>query len=573
MKTATLPDRIALAALVLLLILPFANPIHTAPIPSFYSEWLAAALAIVMIAAALVGCASNGRPLAIPEVVALPLLFAIAAMVQAATGHAAHPRQALLTASVLLLSGAMMIAGRSMTEAGGLKRLAPKLARFLIAGSLLQCLVLGMQAAHIAIPWLVFLPAPGAAAAGLLGQTNHLADYLWMGVASAIYLMARKGQISLSGSLLVLCIAVPSTLAASRSVMLYPIGLALLALLAWRSTRNTRPWRQVALLCLATLPLMLAADRLQVFRGEDTSTTTTRSLTERLAASGGDRIRRGLYQVALEEAMTRPLTGHGIGATQWTTFQRADRWPEGSSPVVAEHTHNLVLQYLLEYGLPLTVVALILLLRWLRLALPGTGDANRWWALGLLTVIGIHSQFEYPMWLVYFLLPTCWLVGALNQSRTLYVQLHPRHAAVTGICLVTASITMASLLGDYRRLELLAAASAPGLDSRILQLGFEAGISLEQDSLLAPQAIVMMVGAMGISRKDAAEKQMLCQQALRISPTRDVAQKCTAISAIQGERGEATRLMRLTLATYGENPSWRRLQAEFYELANLEGNP
>jgi O-antigen ligase len=531
MKTAVLPDRISLAALALMLVLPFANPIHTAPIPSFYSEWLAAALALVTIAATLAGCAAK-RPLAIPEIVALPLLLAMAALVHAVSGHAAHPRQALLTASTLILAGAMMVAGHSMAGTGGLERLAPWLARFLVAGSLLQCLVLGMQTVGIAVPWLVFLPLPGSVPTGTLGQANHLADYLWLGVTSAIYLMVRKGHISIPGSLLVLGFAVASTLPASRSVTLYPLGLALLAMLTWRATRNARPWRQVALLCLATLPLMLAADRLQVFRVGDASATAARSLTERLAASGGDRIRSGLYQVALEEGMARPLAGHGVGAAPWATFQRAENWPEGTTPVVAEHTHNIVLQWLLEYGLPLTLVALALLLRWLWVALSATVDANQWWALGLLTVIGIHSQLEYPLWLIYFLLPASWSMGAVTPlATTTTVLLERQHRAAIAGALLLGGTALVTVIGDYRQLEQMVGA-VETFGSR--EQGIASAMKMERTSLLGANATLFVADAMGVSEAEANERWNYCEKALRISGKPALVTKCAEIAELAG---------------------------------------
>jgi hypothetical protein len=132
---------------------------------------------------------------------------------------------------------------------------------------------------------------------------------------------------------------------------------------------------------------------------------------------------------------------------------------------------------------------------------------------------------------------------------------------------------MASLWFDYRQLEFAHAASAPGSDPRHLQRTLDAAIVLEQDSLFAPQAIVLMVEAMGVSREGAAEKWALCRQALRISPTRDVAFKCAAMAAISGERKDASRLFRLGTSAYGSSLSWQTLQAEFPELQGLERSP
>lgn len=571
-RAATRFDQIAQAAIALLFVLPFANPIHTEPIPSFYSEWLAALLALLAVAATLGEGMAQEKRLAVPGIVALPLLLALAMVVQAAFGHVAHQRQALLFASALVLAAAMMVVGHSAARSGGFERMAPLLARVLVAGSLLQGAVLLLQRAGIGIPWLVSLPAPGASPAGLLGQANHVADYLWLGVASALYLMTRVGRFSIPGVVLVLALAAVSVIPASRSVLLYPLGLALVAALGWRASGRRALWRQLGLLCLATLPLMLVAD--QVNRAAvHAPASGGRTLGERLAGSGGDNIRAGLYRIAAEEAMARPLTGHGLGAAPSVSFERADRWPAGSAPVVAEHAHNIVLQWLLEFGVPLTLLALALVLHWLWRALPTAGNPGQAWALGLLTVMAIHSQLEYPLWLAYFLLPAAWLMAALGQPSRASFELLPRHLIV-GLAGVTAAcLTLVSLQSDYRQLEVVAAASAPGATPMQLEHAINTAIRLEGDSMLAPQAVVLMAGAMGVSREGAADKWALCKQALRISPTRDVALKCAAIAAIAGEGDEARRLLRRGSEVYGSNPTWPRLQADFHELQGLDKNP
>lgn len=540
MNASILPDRIATAALLLMLVLPFANPIHTAPIPSFYSEWLAAALALIVIAAILVRCALERQSLAVPGIAALPLLLAFANVIHAILGHAAHPRQALLASSVLIMAAATMVAGRTMSEASRSERRTPWLARFLAAGSLLQCLVLGLQTARIHVPWLVFLPAAGAPPTGSLGQANHLVDYLWLGIVSIIYLMARRGRLSVSGSLLVLVLAAVSTLPASRSAMLYPVGLALLALLAWRATPNANPWRPVALLCLTTIPVMLAADRLHKYTAEGLTSTATLSLTDRLANSGGDDIRSGLYRVAFAEALARPLVGHGVGATPWVTFQRADRWPEGSIPVVAEHVHNIELQWLLEYGLPLTALALGLVLRWLWLVLPNADEASQWWALSILAVIGIHSQLEYPLWLIYFLLPSCWLMGAASPAATW--RLPGTQSLVGGLMLALGAATLGSLWPDYRELERIQAAAK---DPRQWALATTAAVELDRSSLLAPNALVFLVGGMEVTGEQMDHRWDLCRQALRVSPRPEIADRCAKVAALAGHTEDSERLTRL----------------------------
>lgn len=543
MKTVSLPDRIATAALALMLVLPFANPIHTAPIPSFYSEWLAAALALAVIAATLAATILRKTSLAVPSIAALPLLLAATTLAHALAGHAAHPRQAMLVAAYMLLAAAMMIAGRSMATSMPFEQRAPLLARYLMAGSLLQCLVLALQTTGIGVPWLVFLPAPGAAATGSLGQANHLADYLWLGIVSAIYLMARRGRVSLAGCVPVLVIAVSSTFPASRSVMLYPLALALLALLAWHTGRAAL-WRHVTLIVIGMLPLMLAVNSMSPAAGSAAKTASTPSLSERLAATGSDGIRTSLYQVAFEKALERPLVGHGVGAAPWATFQRADTWPRNTRPAIAENIHNVGLQWLLEYGVPLAALALALVLGWLLRVLPGVGDASRWWGLALLAVIAIHSQLEYPLWFTYFLLPASWLMGSMSPA-TWNLKMPRERLWVAAAALLLGVATVAGLGRDYREIERIEAA---GNDPRQWPQALAAAVELDRNSLLAPGALLFLVGAMAPDGDDKAARLELCSQALRVSPRPEIVAKCGLVERLAGNQAESDRLGRLAAA-------------------------
>jgi O-antigen ligase len=406
-----------------------------------------------------------------------------------------------------------------------------------VAGCLLQCVVLLLQRAGIAVPWLVFPPAPGVAPTGSLAQGNHQADYLWLGVASTLYLMARAGRLSVSGIAMVLGIAMMSVLPASRSVLLYPLGLALAAMVMWRANRRVALWRYLALLCLATLPLMLVADRLGTMMASSPA-SDPHTLTERLAATGGERVRAGMYQVALEETMTRPIVGHGLGAAPWVTFQRADRWPDGATPVVAEHIHNVVLQWLLEFGVPLTVVALALLAHWLRRTLQETNNPTHWWGLALLMVVAVHSQLEYPLWLTYFLLPASWLMGALAPVGTILAPARRHHAAIT-VAMLLELATIGDLWRDYRELERVQAA---GSDPRQVPQAVQAALELDRTSLLAPNALLYLVARMESDGNAGDAHWALCSQALHVSPRTDIVTKCAAVARVTGRSEEANRL-------------------------------
>ena len=107
----------------------------------------------------------------------------------------------------------------------------------------------------------------------------------------------------------------------------------------------------------------------------------------------------------------------GVG---WGQFNFA--WsltPSPERPVAFfDHTHNIVLQLLVELGLPLGLVVMGALgwalwrlaaqaLRPVDAAAPGAiGAAGARVLLYMVLLVGLHSLLEYPLWYAYFLLPT-----------------------------------------------------------------------------------------------------------------------------------------------------------------------
>jgi hypothetical protein len=210
---------------------------------------------------------------------------------------------------------------------------------------------------------------------------------------------------------------------------------------------------------------------------------------------------------------------------------------------------------------------------WLGSAVRNARLAEHWWILSLLAVVGLHSQLEYPLWMAYFLVPTSILCGTLGRLPVIQLQLGARHLLLAAAGFAAANVAMISLWLDFRQLEIVAAASGPRMGREHLEQAIDIALELERNSLFAPQAIVLLTGSLGVSRENKAVKLELCRQALRISPTRDIALKCPAIFAINGERTEAAHLLRLGTINYGTNPAWQELLTAFPELQDLESSP
>jgi hypothetical protein len=73
-------------------------------------------------------------------------------------------------------------------------------------------------------------------------------------------------------------------------------------------------------------------------------------------------------------------------------------------------------------------------------------------------------------------------------------------------------------------------------------------VELDRNSLLAPGALLFLVGAMAPDGDEKAARLELCRQAMRVSPRPEIVAKCALVERLAGNRAEADRLGRLSAA-------------------------
>ncbi len=194
--------------------------------------------------------------------------------------------------------------------------------------------------------------------------------------------------------------------------------------------------------------------------------------------------RFAIWSNTLALIAAHPWAGVGWGDFNfaWTLTPFPDR------PVAFfDHTHNLVLQFAVELGLPLAALVLALLgfALW-RAFRAGVGaaaqtadDATRVTlraAFVMVLLMMLHSQLEYPLWYAHFLLPTAFAFGlCLGGVRAEAAPSVP-HSSPHGsraIALGGALIVLGALaaLADYARVVVIFAppANAAPLEERIAE--------------------------------------------------------------------------------------------------------
>ena len=261
-------------------------------------------------------------------------------------------------------------------------------------------------------------PSSPGRAVGNLRQPNHLSTLLIWSVCGAAWLGRRHLWAQGVAALMVVAGIGGVVWTASRTGML---GMGLLTLWAIRDKHMPRPLRVVLLLA----PLWYGLWWLGMAWWAQWGTGHTFAAGARL--NDGSDISSSRFRIwsdTIELIRANPWLGVG-----WGEFNLAWTFTELPKRPVAffDHTHNVLLHWAVELGLPLALLMTLLtafglLVLWMPWRAVRTLDADEpeGLRLGVLAMTGtvaamaaLHSLLEYPLWYAYFLLPAAmlWALG------------------------------------------------------------------------------------------------------------------------------------------------------------------
>ncbi|RQW26522.1 hypothetical protein EHS17_10170 [Rhodobacteraceae bacterium CH30] len=473
----------ALPLLALIACLPFLSWLRFPP----DGDWIANAVALLLaVPVALLGLWR------LPKVGRIsPALYAAGVLTLAAVwpmAGAPYPAVALSALAVLWLAALVVQAVAQLPRGQVLQALACGL----LLGGCVQLAIGAVQVLGLAQPWnLWFVVSDGQGTLfGNLAQRNQYANYLTLSLLAACWLYGRGRLRAWLLLPLLLLLALFLAWSASRLVLAYAMGLALLAgVMVWRTRRQPltptplpegeglaasasagggsaanhtlslagRGWRvapgeggDVATLRMAKALLfaLLAIMLCQLFTAEINAALNAIGLPVNQASgidrfmAGGFGARRWIeWQKAWSVFMAHPLFGVGLGgyAAQSVLLEPAfaGQWSESW---LFTHCHNIVLQLLAETGLTgmLAVAAALLwaFLPWFKRENVG---ADALLVLGLALVLLGHSLFEYPLWYASFLMVFAVLMG-VSPAKGFSLPVRPalRRVGVLALVLVLA---------------------------------------------------------------------------------------------------------------------------------------
>ena len=533
-------------------VLPFLNPIHREPIPSFISEWLAALLAFFAVAPLFSKRLWNFA--AVPRAVVVPLGLVFLLLVQMVIEPPAHIAFPLLAIGYLLAAVLLMILGASLRCQLNEKELVHALAVALALGGIANASIALLQALKLAAPF-GRLIAPGGTVFGNIAQANHLCDFLALAIASTIYLLAvhhrNRGLLAVGLAAIALEL-LALALSASRASFLY-LGAATAGALFLHRRHPDYVTRRTLILAVASATAFIA---IQPFVSELIAYFTQGNVAQ-LPTSSGERlfhevkgytVRLRVWYEAVLMFLQSPWLGIGFGEFAWHHFLIAQSLPlaHDNAPFsIFNNAHNLPLHLLAELGIGAWVILGSGGFMVVRQTLSEPATPERWWIYLLLTVIGIHSMLEYPLWYFFFLAITAVLFGVadpkpwrgdvlVHQGRRVLL---PVFVALGAFFVhVTDSYIKVEVVMAMVSAKLVHQADVPLVEATLQQL--------RHGSIMAPYAEQTYERDLSIKASGNLDPEIdLSRNVMQFWPSADVIAKHVVLLALNRQENEAKKLL------------------------------
>lgn len=408
--------KFVLLSIALLLIVPFAISGRYAIYGSLYQDFTVIALGLVAV---LLATMTKSLSASVPRVSYLLLAMAGYWLLQPLFTDVIYSDSNIKAAIIFMLFAAISWSIHSLIDRA---QLMTTIAWALLIGASLQALVVLLQV--VGSSFSVFGLFDISAANGLegqLGQRNLLAHYLCWGIISGGYLTVRGGRgVYVSGGLTIVA-AIILGLISSRSIILYGSALLIIAGLQavyqrvshQHHTNQTAIWL-VVMGALILTPQLLMPTLLSVFN------VSTESGLQRVLSNGADMARWYEMKKAFLGFLQAPLFGHGWNTSAFQSFY----WDFEVVPVeyrhsgqIAEHSHNIITELLVEMGVVGTFLVVLGAIWALIPLVKSSLKLENGFILALLTVTAVHSMVEYPLWNTYFLLAVVIFLSAAPNKR------------------------------------------------------------------------------------------------------------------------------------------------------------
>lgn len=561
-STPALSTRASLVLIGLMWSVPFVQPRHFSPLPLFYSEWLAVILGLAAMFLLLLP--RHARECEIPWVALSPLALIVVLLLHLSLVKAAYAQQVFIAVLYLLWAAGLIVLGALLRREAGIASMSVTLAWFLLAGGLVNALAAILQ--HYELRGFlesVIATKIGYSVYGNLVQYNHFADQIVLALVSVMFLHV-KGKTSAVVAALSSCILLfVLSVTGSRTAWLYLVVVAGSAGLLYLRDKNS-DYKRLLIFAVLLLPGFALAQALAYspWLAPRVSLITPSERLLELVTGVAPRLQ--LWRDASMIFLDSPLLGAGHGQYVWQHFLLASNRDGPPLAAYANNAHNIVLHLLAETGVIGLLAVLTGVAIWVwglrRLAI----DLNAWWLVAVLTIIGVHSLLEYPLWYAYFLGIAAVLLGA-GAARSYRVNLQSPARAGIAALMIVGWFSALGLVYNYHLLEVAlfprpANATKAELDQAHRDLMSVHG------SLLTPYVELALARALDLDTQNLDRKIEFSDRVMRFAPTPIITYQHAALLALKGDQPGALRYLDHAAAAYPE-----RLRMFADDFAALKG--
>ncbi|KVG18356.1 PglL family O-oligosaccharyltransferase [Burkholderia ubonensis] len=554
-----------LVALAVALIVPYAITNHTYPIPTFYSEFSALALYLLLGASVilLVRTSRPATPFAAPAAFAAPLGFAAVLVAQVALMPLRVPSMNWLAVGYLGAALVAMQAGYVLAR----EQLAEAAAR-IMAGALLIggvfavfCQVVQLfRLESVLSPFVVvYNIAVERRPYGNMAQANHLATYIAFALAGALYLVQTRRLAVWAWLMLSVVLSGGLALTVSRGPWLQVAVMVVAGFWMARVESRGKPGAPANVRARAWLmPVLLAAVFVAVngavrWANLHYHLNLAVSAAERMRDAGQIAPRLALWKYGLAMFREHPLLGVGWG--EFPSHQFALARALGGVEI-ANNSHDIFIDLLAKSGLLGLGVLVATLVLWFVRALRAPQTSTRVFGFALVGVLLMHALVEYPQQYMFFLLPVMFVIGLLEAKP---LRIVPGRAAFALFALLTFGGLLAALpvLRDYQRAEVLYYGTDPAAQYRDApSLLFGAWGDYGAATLLT------------LSRDALPAKLAAHERAIALLPGETVLRRYAVLQALDGRDADALDTVARLHVFAKELKDWPQQLAALYKLCD-----
>lgn len=563
----------------LMVFLPFIIAYHQLPIPSFYAEWVAFLLGIIAFLPLLKR--DSWQPLYIPQISLIFAGFVAIVCMQLMLGMVQSVHYGLLVIGYLVWAFLLVILGAYLRRQLGWEKIAITIAWAIFAGGLLNIVFVSLQ--YMAKLGFQLSFMPNFSAFGAIGQLNHFANYMALCIASILYLFFKKRFTLLFTATIGLLFLAMLAISGSRSTWLYLLvltGLAALLrhmLIRQITTTNTVQLKQSHQLLWLTLLLLPLFGVVQLLMGLLTSGLVALPNQRLMAELGGTQpiggiaVRLHIWTESLLLFLQSPWLGIGVGQTRWMSFYMLDQQWLIDLPGAYEHAHNLVVQLLAEMGLAGGLLLLAGVFAWLRGFHWRQIQLETWYVLAILSIIGIHSMLEYPLWYAYFLGLTAFLLGAgdekCHQLKVGFSAQIVGRVAIFGLLLVAIGLCVTTFVANKTLEHWIKKGIQQGINRHNQAQFYDALDWVADYSILKPYIYVINAISLAPNNKNVSYKIALSEAAMRFKPTRSTAYRYVLFLELNQHHALAVQYLRRAIQAYPHDfkPELQKIPQQYWD--------